>query len=213
MKMLFTAKETRKLTTALNLIKSAVEQTPFIPKGLVPNVSVDSRFTINDDGSSSFEIHEKSFGTFLESGSEAFVAAGTIVKDAVSGLTQLVKNLDRDMCEASVSIANRGEAFNRKPESPFPSGLAADQKEFLRQAFQGHSFDPFDHYEHEEAELDQMLRGMSVQCVPSDSKLVPYSIRLKMAARLVKEGIVKFYKATREFDVKVEDLRALLNTM
>lgn len=211
MKITLNAKETRKLSTALDLIKSAVEQTPFVPKALTNVVTVDSIFTVNADGSSELTIHEKSVETLFESGSEAFVAAGTIIKDAVSGLSAIFKNFDRDMGEASAIVAKRGEAFNRGKQEFYPTTLSADQQKFLHKAILSNDFDSYDHYESEHKNVEAMLKSsVGVACLPSDSELVPYELRLITAARLVKTGATRFYKATREFNVKAEDLQKAL---
>lgn len=116
MKIQLSAKETRKLATARGLIKSVVEKLPFSSIALESAKSVDNQFTVNADGSSEFEIHEKSFTAFLEYGSEMFVTVGDVLKTAGAGISAAFKEFDESLTDVKETLLKHDKGFLTKTE-------------------------------------------------------------------------------------------------
>ena len=215
MKLVLTAKETRKLTSAIATIEAAVNKVPFVSGHLASVKTVDHKFTVNTDGTSELEIHEKSFSTFLESGAELFVATGNIVRNAISDFGKVFSNFDSDMQDAAHSIEKRGEGYCKpmpKPERPArrsnrtPSPFTPAQADILKAVLSNNEFDDLDSYTG-----DDLPVGLKVGVLPSDSPDVPYHIRLVTAGRFVQEKKLRFYQAVKQFGIKAEDLKSILN--
>lgn len=119
MKIQLTSKETRKLTSALGIIDSTLAKYPTPNWVLQSSVNLSSKLSVNEDGSSEIEIHEKSFSTFLESGSEAVVKLGLLAKETFSKFAGIAKEFNADMEDAEESIANRGTGFTQEGEEEF----------------------------------------------------------------------------------------------
>ncbi len=183
MKIQLTAKETRKLTVALSLLDTVQKKIPFGLGSLSSVKLPDYKFTINSDSTSEVEIHEKSFSTFLESGSEAIVKTGEQLKDAAKRIVAVWKSFDTDMTDARRSIVAAGEAYNKDEEQP--------EKEE-------------DHTDLMKTLLDQ------ISIFPADSEAIPYEVRLNVATLMVRERKLNFYKAVKQFNVKEADLRKKL---
>lgn len=199
MKIQLTAKETRKLTTAVNLIDSTMSRYPVAATILKTVKFVDHKFTVNEDQSSEFEIHEKSFSTFLDSGSESFVKIGVAIKEAVTKVSAAITEFDHDMNDAEKAIAKRGQGYTK----PTPDTLTPAQRAILQNALRSNTFNPFD-TDPEEAFGNGVI-------LHSDSELVPYAVRLNAAARFVSEGKIKFYQALKQFGLKKQDLKSALS--
>lgn len=213
MKLVLTAKETRKLTSAIATIEAAVNKVPFVSGRLASVKTVDHKFTVNTDGTSELEVHEKSFSTFLESGAELFVATGNIVRNAISEFGKVFSNFDNDMQDAAHSIEKRGEGYAKpmpKPEhrgkGQSQSPLTSAQEAILKAVVSDMDFDPLNTYAG-----DDLPFGVKMGVLPSDSPDVPYHLRLAVAARMVQEKKLRFYQAVKQFDVKDNDLRNILN--
>lgn len=211
MKLVLTAKETRKLTSAIATIEAAVNKVPFVSGRLASVKTVDHKFTVNTDGTSELEIHEKSFSTFLESGAELFVATGNIVRNAISEFGKVFSNFDNDMQDAAHSIEKRGEGYAKSIPKPERCGkgqspLTSAQEAILKAVVSDMDFDPLDTYAG-----DDLPFGVKMGVLPSDSPDVPYQLRLAVAARMVQEKKLRFYQAVKQFSIKAEDLKSILN--
>ncbi len=115
MKVHFTPKETCKLSAAINLISNAVNKMP--TKILSSAKNKDSQYILNKDGSSTYEIHEKSFSAFLELGSECLVKVGKIVKKAMSEIKKEAYNTTEELDMIVDHLYNSGQGFVKPEEN------------------------------------------------------------------------------------------------
>ena len=111
MKIQLTAKETRKLTAGIGILDATLAKYPTPGWVLKNNINLSSKLIVNEDGSSEIEIHEKSFSTFLESGSDAVLKLAQLAKSTFEKFTEIAKEFNNDMDDAEKSIANRGTGF------------------------------------------------------------------------------------------------------
>lgn len=116
MKIQLTPKETRKLTSAIGLIDATLAKYPTPNWVLASTRSISHKFDVNEDGSSQIEIHEKSFSTFLDSGSEAAIKVGQLAKETFAKFAEVVKEFNADMEDADKSISERGTGFTDSEE-------------------------------------------------------------------------------------------------
>ena len=220
MKLQLTAKETRKLSTARGLIKSVVEKLPFAAFALETTKAVDNQFTVNPDGSSEFEIHEKSFTAFLEYGSEMFVTVGGIIATAGSEIASAFKEFDQGLTDVKALLLKHNKGFLTQTEidleiaeaqAKMNAELAAAREErdklsafspaqvqILKQMLTSDNF----------ADLLKAQKNPKprIKVLPGDSLTIPYPVRLAAATALVREGTCSSTEAAANFGVKEEDI-------
>ena len=200
MKIQLTSKETRKLNSAISLIDQTLARFP-VPKAMIKSTAtISHKFNINADGSSELEIHEKSFSTFLDSGSEAVIKLGQLVKSTFAEFTKIAKEFDYDMEAADTSIQERGEAFDTEPEykdtyNPASTPFCPSQEEYLKELLGKEGF----------AEILKSQKAL-IKVLPSNSESIPYEVRLQAAKQTVSEAILDATTAASHFGVKEEDI-------
>ena len=200
MKIQLTSKETRKLNSAISLVDQTLARFP-VPKAMIKSTAtISHKFNINADGSSELEIHEKSFSTFLDSGSEAVIKLGQLVKSTFAEFTKIAKEFDYDMEAADTSIQERGEAFDTEPEykdtyNPASTPFCPSQEEYLKELLGKEGF----------AEILKSQKAL-IKVLPSNSESIPYEVRLQAAKQTVSEAILDATTAASHFGVKEEDI-------
>lgn len=200
MKIQLTSKETRKLNSAISLIDQTLARFP-VPKAMIKSTaSISHKFNINADGSSELEIHEKSFSTFLDSGSEAVIKLGQLVKSTFAEFTGIAKEFYDDMEAADTSIQERGEAFATEPEyedtyNPASTPFCPSQEEYLKELLGKEGF----------AEILKSQKAL-IKVLPSNSESIPYEVRLQAAKQTVSEAILDSTTAASHFGVKEEEI-------
>ena len=203
MKIQLTSKETRKLNSAISLVDQTLARFP-VPKAMIKSTaSISHKFNINADGSSELEIHEKSFSTFLDSGSEAVIKLGQLVKSTFAEFTGIAKEFNYDMEAADTSIQKRGEAFATAPEykdtyNPASTPFCPSQEEYLKELLGKEGF----------AEILKSQKALKprIKVLPSNSESIPYEVRLQAAKQTVSEAILDATTAASYFGVKEEDI-------
>lgn len=218
MKIQLTAKETVKLSAARGLIKSMVQKLPFSAFALESSKAVDNRFTVNPDGSSEFEIHEKSFVAFLDHGSEMFVKVCGVVQTAGLGIVGAWKEFDEGLSDVKATLLKRNQGFITQAEidqemnelyakmndelaaarKPNPGQMCPSQVQALKDML-------FDNGLSAIAKV-QTKDKPRIKVVSSASESIPYSVRLLAAIRLVKDGHSSSTEAATTFGVKEEDI-------
>lgn len=114
MKIQLTPKETRKLTAGISLIDAALAKYP-TPGWVLKNTSsISHKIEVQEDGSSQIEIHEKSFSTFLDAGTEALIQIGQLAKASFAKLCLITKEFNAEMEDADTSISARGTSMEEK---------------------------------------------------------------------------------------------------
>ena len=200
MKIQLTSKETRKLNSAISLIDQTLARFP-VPKAMIKSTAtISHKFNINADGSSELEIHEKSFSTFLDSGSEAVIKLGQLVKSTFAEFTKIAKEFDYDMEAADTSIQERGEAFDTEPEykdtyNPASTPFCPSQEEYLKELLGKEGF----------AEILKSQKAL-IKVLPSNSESIPYEVRLQAAKQTVSEATLDATTAASHFGVKEEEI-------
>lgn len=190
MKIQLTAKETRKFGVARGLIKSVVEKLPFSAFALESTKSVDSQFTVNPDGSSEFEIHEKSFTAFLEYGSEMFVTVGGIIKTAGLEVVSAFKEFDQGVTDVKSTLLKHDQGFLTQAEIDKATAEShAKMKEELAAA-----------------RAERNKDKPRIKVVSADSETIPYEVRVVAAQRLVVTTGISSADAAVTFGVKETDI-------
>lgn len=187
MKIQLTAKETRKINYALMTIMSATEGVPFIGDHIKSSIYIGQRFTINDDGSSEIEFKEKLVTTFLDSGSEAFVEAGNIIKSSYEKLRGIWKNFESTLNDAEKSLIQNNEGF-----------ITAEELEQYRQ-----KDDDGDVLKVVILETD----GPHVQQREVSVDSIPMAYRMQTAIKAVKEKQMSMSKASKLFKIPFNELK------
>jgi hypothetical protein len=219
MKIQLTVKETRKINHALATIMSAVEGVPFVGDHIKSSIDIGHRFTINPDGSSEIEFKEKIVTAFLDSGSEAFVESGLLIKTSYEKLRGIWQSFQSDMDDVEHSLLHSGKGFvnaeelakaNEKYGFVFTTAtprMVQHLKQMLQEA--DDDGDLLRAFMHQNGKIERIDYNTFARTIEIDN--VPEHIRVLIALRYIKSGELSLSKAARVFKVSFQSLKHHLN--